>query len=241
MSTRRSPAQFRSRVTSVVVFVVCMSLLSGAVFLGYRALSFDYSGYIPFGSTPRPFIPEGGFKEVKPENAMELEEYVEPTMTPRPTLAPTPIPLELYAIRDTKVLMTGTDKLGEVALTLCVPSAADNNRVMMVRGWGYIRGTDAALSNIFLAVSTKSGEDHRFYRTIRQSGSTGIQHDPSTGKNLDQADFVAAFAVDTYDDGIYRLGLLIEALDQSGKKIIERAYYPLGDEYLFTVSGGKIQ
>ncbi len=241
MSTRRSPAQFRSKVTSVVMFVVCMSLLGGAVYLGYQALSFDYSGYIPFGSTARPFMPEGGFKEAPPENAMDLEEYVEPTMTPGPTLAPTPIPLELYAVRDTKVLMTGTDKLGEVALTLCEPSAADSKKVMMVRGWGYIRGTDAARSNIFLAVSTKNGEDHRFYKTIRQSGSTGIQHDPATGKNLDQSDFAAAFSVDTYDDGIYRLGLLIEALDENGKKVVERAYYPLGDEHIFSVVSGRIQ
>ena len=49
------------------------------------------------------------------------------------------------------------------------------------------------------------------------------------------------FSVDTYDDGIYRLGLLIEALDENGKKVVERAYYPLGDEHIFSVVSGRIQ
>jgi hypothetical protein len=155
-----------------------------------------------------------------------------------PTLSPTPIPLALYAVRDTRILMTGTDNLGEYALTHRAPSGADNNRAMMVRGWGYIRGADAAASTVYLAVSTKDGDDHRFYETIRQSGSTGIQHDPTTGKNLDQSDFAAAFAVDTYDDGEYRLGLLIQV--KAGKRVIEEAYYPLGDENNFTVRGGRI-
>jgi hypothetical protein len=126
-----------------------------------------------------------------------------------------------------------------VALTQCEPSSADGGKVMMERGWGYIRGADAAESRVYLAVSTKNGDDHRFYAVIRQSGSTGIQHDPSTGKNLAQADFVAAFAVDTYDDGIYRLGLLIQVMN--GKKVAEEAYYPLGDQYNIVVSGGKIE
>ncbi len=94
--------------------------------------------------------------------------------------------------------MTGTDKLGQVGLTLCEPSAADANAVMMVRGWGYIRGTDASASQVYLAVSTKNGADHRFYKVIRKSGSTGVQHDPSTGKNLDQGGLRVAFSVDTY-------------------------------------------
>jgi hypothetical protein len=160
-------------------------------------------------------------------------------MKPGPTLQPTPIPLELYAVRDTKVLMTGTDKQGLVGLTLCEPSAADGKAVMMLRGWGYIRGADAAQSQIYLAVSTKNGADHRFYRVIRQSGSTGIQHEASTGKNLDKADFAAAFSVSTYDDGEFKLGLLIRVMN--GKRVAEQAYYPLGDEYNFLVKNGVIQ
>jgi len=239
MSTRRSPAQFRSKVTSVVVFLLALALVGAVVYLGYRALSFDYSGYLPQGARVRPFLPDGGFKVTATEAPMDLQEYVEPTMTPGPTLNPTPIPLELYAVRDTMVLMTGTDKLGQVGLTQCQPSAADKSAVMMVRGWGYIKGTDASQSHVYLAVSTKNGDDHRFYRVIRQSGSTGIQHDPATGSNLDQADFAAAFSVDTYDDGEYKLGLLIQVMN--GKKVAEQAYYALGDPYNFFVVGGKIQ
>jgi hypothetical protein len=221
------------------VFLFCIALVGGAVYLGYKALSFDYSGYLPLSATARPFIPEGGFKVDVTTQPFDVEEYVEPTMTPGPTLHPTPIPLDLYASRDTKVLMTGTDKMGLCALTCCKPSAADNNKVMMTRGWGYIKNTDAAQSVIYLAVSTKNGDDHRFYKVIRQSGSTGIQHDPSTGQNLDQADFVAAFGVDTYIDGEYRLGLMIQVMN--GKRVSEHAYYPLGDQYNFTVISGKIQ
>ena len=239
MATRRSPVQFRSRITSVLVFLLCIALLGGGVYLGYQALSFDYSGYLPLDATARPFIPDGGFKVSATLQPFDVEEYVEPTMTPGPTLQPTRIPMDLYAPRDTKVMMTGTDNLGLCALTSCKPSAADQNKVMMVRGWGYIKNTDAAQSVIYLAVSTKNGDDHRFYRVIRQSGSTGIQHDPATGRNLDQADFAAAFGVDTYIDGAYKLGLLIQVMN--GKHVAEKAYYPLGDQYNFNVVSGKIQ
>lgn len=240
MSTRRSPAQFRSKAASIVAFFISLALVGGAAYLGIQALLFDYSGYLPSGATVREFLPEGGvYKVSATASPFDVEEYVEPTTRPAPTLQPTRIPLELYAVRDTKVLMTGTDKLGEVGLTLCEPSAADANAVMMLRGWGYIRGTDASQSQIFLAVSTKNGADHRFYRVIRQSGSTGIQHDPATGKNLDQADFAAAFSVDTYDDGEYRLGLLIRVMN--GRRVAGQAYYPLGDQYNFIVSAGKVQ
>ncbi len=239
MSTRRSPAQFRSKVTAILVFLLCITLVGGAVYIGYQALFFDYSGYLPAGATARPFLPEGGFKVTATETPMDLQEYVEPTMTPGPTLQPTPIPLELYAVRDTKVMMTGTDKMGECGLTQCEPSAADKSTVMMVRGWGYIRGTDAAQSIVYLTISAKNGDDHRFYKTIRQSGSTGTQHDASTGTNLDQADYAAAFSVDTYSDGEYKLGVLIQVM--TGKKVAQEAYYPLGDQYNFFVVGGKIQ
>jgi hypothetical protein len=238
MAKRRSPAQFKSKVTSIVVFALSVALLGGVAYLGYQALFLDYSGYLPPGATVMPFVPDGGFNFSVTPAPLIVEEFVEPTMTPRPTLSPTPIPLELYAIRDTRVLMTGTDGLGECALTQFEPSSADGNKSIMVRGWGYIRGTNAANSNIYLAISTKNGEDHRFYKTIRQSGSTGIQHDPSTGTNLDQADFAAAFSVDTYEDNQYRVGLLIQML--SGKKVAEEAYYPLGDSYNFTVQGGRV-
>lgn len=239
MSTRRSPAQFRSKTTSIVAFLISLALVGGASYLGYQALFFDYSGYLPPDAKVSQYLPEDGFKVNTTITAPDFEEYVEPTMKPAPTLQPTRIPLELYAVRDTKVLMTGTDKLGHVGLTLCKPSAADGNSVMMLRGWGYIEGTDASNSQIYLAVSTKNGADHRFYRVIRQSGSTGIQHDPSTGKNLDQADFAAAFSVDTYDDSEFKLGLLIRVMN--GKRVAEEAYYPLGDQYNFIVVGGKIQ
>ncbi len=240
MSTRRSPAQYRSKVASIVAFFISLALVGGAVYLGVQALYFDYSGYLPSGATVRAFLPDGGvYKVTTTSSPFDLEEYVEPTMKPAPTLRPTRIPLDLFAVRDTKMMMTGTDKLGHVGLTLCEPSAADGNAVMMVRGWGYIRGADASESQIYLAVSAKNGADHRFYRVIRQSGSTGIQHDPSTGTNLDQADFAAAFGADTYDDGVYKLGLLIRVVN--GKRVAEEAYYPLGDQYNFIVVGGKIQ
>jgi hypothetical protein len=240
MSTRRSPAQFRSKTASIVAFLISLALVGGASYLGVQALYFDYSGYLPSGAKVRQYLPEDGTFEVNTTaSPVDFEEYVEPTAKPGPTLQPTRIPLELYAVRDTKVLMTGTDKLGDVGLTLCEPSAADGNSVMMLRGWGYIRGMDASVSQIYLAVSTKNGADHRFYRVIRQSGSTGIQHDPSTGKNLDQADFAAAFSVDTYYDGDFKLGLLIRVMN--GKRVAEEAYYPLGDQYNFSVRSGKIQ
>lgn len=240
MSTRRSPAQFRSKAASIVAFLVSLALVGGASYLGYQALFFDYSGYLPTGAKVQKYLPEdGAFKVSTTASPVDFEEYIEPTMAPGPTLQPTRIPLELYAVRDTKVLMTGTDKQGIVGLTLCESSAADKSAVMMLRGWGYIQGADASESQIYLAVSTKNGADHRFYRVIRQSGSTGIQHDPSTGKNLDQADFAAAFSVDTYDDGEFKLGLLIRVMN--GKRVAEQAYYPLGDQYNFLVKSGVIQ
>ena len=166
-------------------------------------------------------------------------EYVpEPTLTPKPTLRPTPVPLEKYSMRNTQVLMAENDGLGNVALTDFRVSEPDGNKLVCVRGWGYITGRDAAKSEIYLAVSTKNGYNHRFYNVDRQSGSTGIVHDPSTGKNLDQADFAAAFSVETYGDGEYKLGVVSH--NRVSKKETIKSYYPLGDDYDFRVAGGRV-
>jgi hypothetical protein len=92
--------------------------------------------------------------------------------------------------------MTGTDKLGECALTQSSPPPPTTKTVMMVRGWGYIGGPTPP-KQVSWRSPPKTGTITGSYRVIRQSGSTGIQHDPSTGENLDQADFAAAFSVDT--------------------------------------------
>lgn len=236
---RHSPSQFRSRAAAVVVFVLLMALLAGAAALGYMMLTqYDYSGFLPTDGTMRDFLPEEGYVAATPAPMQTATVAPVPALTPQPTLRPTPIPLELYSMRNTRVLMAEDDGQGNVRLTDYRVSEPDDNQVLVVRGWGYMTGRDAANSEIYLAVSTKNGYNHRFYNAIVQSGSTGIEHDPETGKNLDRADFVAAFSVDTYSDGEYKLGLLIYNHDE--RKNVRKAYYPLGGSYNFTVAGGKI-
>ncbi len=73
MSTRRSPAQFRSKAASIVAFFLSLALVAGAVYLGYQALFFDYSGYLPSGATVREYLRRAALQDKRPRGPFDLE------------------------------------------------------------------------------------------------------------------------------------------------------------------------
>ncbi len=183
MSTRRSPAQFRSKAASIVAFFLSLALVAGAVYLGYQALFFDYSGYLPSGATVREYLPEGGAYKINATAAPSTWRYgghgeARPTGQPTASLSCTP-PGHQGAD-------DGTNKLGQVGLTLCEPSARRERRDDGA-GWGYIRARDASEARLPCGLH----QERRGPPLLQGHPPVGSpdQHEPSTGTNWTRADF----------------------------------------------------
>lgn len=235
---RRSPSPYRSKSSALMWFALCMMILTvlGAIFYQF-VIKYDFEGFSSGEEPLRDFVPEDGYQRVSYPPSL-LEPGTTPTSPPVPTPRPTPIPLDKYAMRNTSIMMPKTDHAVLCDLTECRASEPDDNRALVVRGWGYLENLDASGSQVYLAVSTKFGDNHRMYLTQRESGSSGIIHSASTGVNLDQADFSAIIRIEnTFADGDYRLGVVVQ--NRNGKKQT-LGYARLDSIYNFTIQGGKI-
>lgn len=237
-SPRKSPSQFQRSGTAFIWFIVWMLVLFVAAVLFYQVfIRGDYESYTD-GKTPvTDFVPKDGYLKIEyPEYAMDPDS--EPTPLPVPTPRVTPIPLDDYALVNKRLLIPETYDVVLADLVECRSSSADDGRALVVRGWGYLENRDALNAQIYLVVSTKFGENHRFYLTRRLSGSSGLVHDATTGRNLDQADFAVNVRVeDTYTDGEYRMGIMVIAKEGSEQY---RGYTRLDPKYNFNVLKGKI-
>ena len=162
-----------------------------------------------------------------------------PLPTPMPTPQATPLPLQLYSLQNTRMVMPqDATAAGEAEITSLKVSAGDDNRSVVVQGWAFLEGCDAEKSTIYLVVSTESGTINRFYQVSVQPGSSGVTHDPSKGQNLERADFRAAFKVGTYEEGVYKLGLLVS--NQQGKGKALQGYFSMGGQYQFYVKSNAV-
>ena len=106
------------------------------------------------------------------------------------------------------------------------------------RAGPFLEGCDAEQSTIYLVVSTEAGTINRFYQVSVQPGASGVTHDPSKGQNLERADFRAAFKVGTYEEGVYRLGLLVTNRQNRGR--LSQGYFPMGSQYHFYVKSNAV-
>jgi hypothetical protein len=131
------------------------------------------------------------------------------------------------------------DHRGEAEITELNVSAGDKNGSILVRGWAFLEGCDAMESTVYLVVSAKAGAVHRFYVADIKPGASGVTHDPAKGQNLERADFQAAFKVNTYEEGPYRLGILVENREK-GKRQAVQGYFTLGNRHQFQVKNNAV-
>lgn len=238
-SRRRSPSPFRSKNAAVTWFMLGLMILIvlGALFYQF-IVNYDFESFTAGDQPIGNYVPEeGGYvaSQYPPDPYAGGE-------TPAPTALtmqqPTPVPIDRYAMMNKRMLMPDSYEKVYGGLTECRASEPDNNRVLVVRGWGYLESLNAGKSQVYLAVSSKYGNTHRFYLTTRESGSTAMIHDSSTGTNLDKADFYAAIKIeDTYQDGDYRLGIVVTNTENG---IQLSGYTRLDADYNFNVDNGQI-
>ncbi len=218
-------------------FALCLMGIALSIALFYNLINRDYESYTDGLTKLEPFVPEEGYQPISyPPLAFDPNATPEPTVQPPP--APTPIPLDKYALLNKRMMIPDSYDVVHSGVTECRASEPDDNRALVLRGWGYLDELDAKNSSVYLVVSTKFGDNHRFYLTKPESGSSGIIHDANTGRNLDQADFSVIVRIeDTYQDGDYRLGLVV--INKDGKSQT-KGYTRLDTRYNFGIKDGKI-
>lgn len=235
---RRSPTPYMRRGTALTWFAVCLMALValGALFYQF-VIDFDFESFTEGTGARQAFLPEEGYTKVSyPPQPYAAGETPQPT--PMPTPRPTPVPIDKYAMLNKRMMIPTGYEVVYAGLTECRASLPDNDRALVLRGWGYLEELDATKSNIYVVVSTKYGDTHRFYLAKKESGSTGLIHDPATGTNLDQADFSCNIRIeDTYQDGEYRLGVVVSNRD--GRDTTS-GYTRIGPDYNFSVTNGRI-
>ena len=236
-SPKRKRRSWRQIRTAMLWGFLLLCALAVAAWSFYQfVINFDFEGYTPGTEPIQTFLPEGGYiKSLYPP----YDPSATLAPTPMPTPRPTPIPLGKYSLLNKRMLIPDANRARIYAdLTEFRISTADENRAFAVRGYGYLEGMDASNYDIYLVVSAKYGESHRFYRMTRESGCSGVLHPQERGKNLDQSDFSGCVRIEgTYASGEYRLGVLIAKGNAPDQAL---GYERLPLNYHFVVESGRI-
>lgn len=246
-SRRKSPAMFRRRGASIAFFVIMLSILIVGLYLAYGLLTrVDYETFLPEDARLRITLIQKGEATAAPDlaptpvPATSATAIATPLPTPMPTPASTPLPIEYFSLENTKMLMpSDVSAKGEAVIRSIRVSTADASRAVILTGWAFLEGYDAQGSQVYLVVSPKNASTgKRFYAVSCLPGSSGVVHDASRGENLDRADFRAVFDVSTYEEGPYKLGLLV--VQTISRKETVNGYFALDDRYQFSVKSGKV-
>lgn len=163
-----------------------------------------------------------------------------PTPTPEPTPEPTLIPAAAYSpIRMDLSCPPLSTNAAQMAITGSYISAANDNKVLELRGYGYIDNPayDAANSQLYLVIRQESTGLLAFAQVSMQPGASGVEHADAQCGNPASSDFVAVLDVSGFSQDIYSLGLVI-GYQIDGKANFEFFRFPEGVS--FTVLGGQI-
>ena len=165
-----------------------------------------------------------------------------PTATPAPTPAPTNVPADLYAKPITaKIELSDTASDNTfAALTGCEVSAADENRVITLTGYGYYNDArfDPDKAETYLVVvPQESPASVIAYAVTSAPGASGVQHADVLFSNPENADFQVVLDVSGYKNDIYTLKLAIRfAYGRDSYWFV----YPFDGEQRFTVLDGQV-
>lgn len=179
------------------------------------------------------------------EEAPTLEPTEEPT--PEPTPAPTPEPTALPAgsaaqpMTDIPNLPATASENGKQGITGCYVSAPDDNKLMVITGYGYanVEGFDGAQAKSWLVVTQVASGQKVAYPLNLVNGASGLPHDGAVCQNPAACDFQITIDVSQYQEGIYSMALVI-GYKLPDAKDASFAYYPFGGDVSFTILDGKV-
>ena len=193
-----------------------------------------------------------------PEDAVDLTE--EPTATPEPTAEPTPEPTPtptpeptpeptpLPADSATKPMTGNIPNLpsnasdnGALGITGCYVSSADDNKLMVIDGYGYVNveGFDGSKAKSWLIVTQVATAQKVAYPLTLKEGASGLPHDGAVCQNAAASDFEITLDVSKYQEGIYSMALVI-GYQPPDTKNATFAYYPFSGDVTFTVLNGQV-
>lgn len=167
-----------------------------------------------------------------------------PTPTPEPTPTPTPLPPTMLAQARTSgfTLPAAVTQNVNAAITKCVVSAGDNNRVIYLAGYGFLNDAkfDGTQAQTFVVVKASKTNQLIAYQASMRAGISGDPHTGAVCKNAANSDFEVAFDVgQLYTEDIYTLGLVI-GYKQRGRNKATYIYYPFPGDVSFTVMAGQV-
>ncbi len=150
----------------------------------------------------------------EPTAVPTIEPTAQPTDAPPPEPTATPIPQESMA-GEMLPLMDGMPETVSESLKLGLKELnmfeSAGRSVLVVRGYAYIEGADAAQSHGYLVITdAASGVTLGMYPVTVSSEDADLTFDAASGSNLEQAFFRANVDVSGMYDGIYLITMAVE-------------------------------
>jgi len=140
----------------------------------------------------------------------------EVTPTPRPTPAPTPEPTaypedQLSQAAGVKIPDAKLDSPVKARIEHAEPSPGDRNNVVIISGWAFLPGKDAAATETYVILTSVSDSESEAYLARVTGGGADVAEifADDKGKNLDQARFECAIDVSSFPDDYYSVSLLL--------------------------------
>jgi len=177
---------------------------------------------------------------IAPTDTPEPTPIMTPTPTPAPTPEPTKVPTEALAS-----VTKNKPKLGEVSthdvrvgITNYTPSAADNNAIVLMEGYGFINDVnfDGTTGVVYLIFHRDSNDDYYVVETTRVGGISGVTQPNVQAKNVTASDWSALIDVSSFEDDVYSMGAVV-GCKVNGKD--QYAYTLLDESYSITVLNGQ--
>ena len=130
---------------------------------------------------------------------------------------------------------------GVIGITHCYVSEADQDKVMYIKGYGYVqeKSFDGSLAKSWLIITEVASDQSICYPLTMSPNASGITHDGATCKNASSCDFELYFEVSQYNEGIYSIALVIGYKD-SIMNTNNFRYYQFDNDKKFTVLKGRI-
>ena len=196
-------AFLRFLIGEVLLVVLCgvfyLFVLQGKIDL---PVSFD-------SATPSPAPTE----TIQPTAVPTIEPTAEPTQAPTPEPTATPIPVENLALT-MQTVMPGLPETNSTELKLGLKEfkifTDGGQSVLVIRGYAYIEGADAAQSTGYIVLADAiSGEIKGMYPVTPNADDADLSFDESSGVNLDQAFFQLNLDTASIGDGIYLMSMAV--------------------------------
>jgi len=208
-------------------FLLGELLLFALVSVGYLfLLQGDISSLIPKPSaSDAASVTASPVPSATPAPEATAVETIAPTDTPTPAPTGTPIPFEQLSL-----------PLGEAAPE--VPETADEalklglselrafneagQKVVIVSGYAYIEGLDAANSTVYLLVSNAANADRLgLYPAVCAPEMANLSFEESSGANLTNAFFTARLDVSEYGEGAFLVSVVVVNEDKAAMNFFD--------------------